>query len=55
MVNEAHMKRVAMPIRDNRHAMTHDGCGGRAGKAKLLTGIEGVSIRPPVRRFVLLS
>ena len=32
--------------------MRHDGCGGRAGKAELLTGIEGVSSRP-VRRIVL--
>jgi hypothetical protein len=32
--------------------MRHDGCGGRAGKTELLTGIEGVSSRP-VRRIVL--
>jgi hypothetical protein len=30
----------------------HDGCGGRAGKAELITGIEGVSSRP-VRRIVV--
>jgi hypothetical protein len=29
--------------------MRHDGCGGRAGKAELLTGIEGVSGRPVSR------
>jgi hypothetical protein len=29
----------------------HDGCGGRAGKAELLTGIEGSS--RPIRRIVL--
>jgi hypothetical protein len=35
------------------HARTrHDGCGGHAGKAELLTGIEGVSSRP-VRKIVL--
>ena len=34
--------------------MRHDGCGGRAGKAELLTGIEGVSSRP-VRRIVLMD
>jgi hypothetical protein len=34
--------------------MRHDGCGGLAGKAKLLTGIEGVSSRP-VRRIVLMD
>jgi hypothetical protein len=32
--------------------MRHDGCGGWAGEAVLLTGIEGVSSRP-VRRIVL--
>ena len=41
-----------MPIRDILAKMRHDGCGGRAGKAELLTGIEGVSSRP-VRRIVL--
>jgi hypothetical protein len=54
MVNEAHMKRGAMPIRDIIARMPHNGCGGRAGRAELLTGIEGVSIRP-VRRIVLLG
>jgi hypothetical protein len=34
--------------------MRHDGCGGRAGRAELLTGIDGVSSRP-VRRIVLLA
>jgi hypothetical protein len=34
--------------------MRHDGCGGLAGKAELLSGIEGVSSRP-VRRIVLLG
>jgi hypothetical protein len=32
--------------------MRHDGCGGRAGRAELLTGIDGVS-SSPVRRIVL--
>jgi len=54
MVNEAHMKRGAMPIRDIIARMPHNGCGGRAGKAELLTGIEGVSIRP-VRRIELIG
>jgi hypothetical protein len=31
--------------------MRHDGCGGRKGRAELLTGIEGVSSRP-VRKIV---
>ena len=43
-----------MLIRDIIARMRHDGCGGRAGKAELLTGIEGVSIRP-VRRIALLG
>jgi hypothetical protein len=30
------------------------GCGGRAGKVELLTGIEGASSRP-VRRIVLVN
>jgi len=34
--------------------MRHDGCGGLAGKAELLTGIDGASSRP-VRRIVLLA
>jgi hypothetical protein len=53
MISEAHMKRGAMPIRDIIARMRHDGCGGLAGKAELLTGIEGVSSRS-VRRIVLL-
>ena len=32
----------------------HDGCGGIAGKAELLSGIEGVSSRP-VRKIVLIT
>jgi hypothetical protein len=34
--------------------MRDDGCGGRAGKEELLTGIEGVSSRP-MRKIVLLG
>jgi hypothetical protein len=34
--------------------MRHDGCGGLAGKAELLTGIDSVSSRP-VRKVVLLD
>ena len=41
-----------MLIREILEKMRHDGCGGRAGKAELLSGIEGVSSRP-VRRIVL--
>jgi hypothetical protein len=32
--------------------MRHDGCGGRAGKAELMTGIDDASSRP-VRKIVL--
>ena len=52
MFNEAHSAQRSMPIRDIIAKMRHDGCGGRAGKAELLSGIEGVSSRP-VRRIVL--
>ncbi len=54
MVNEAHMARGDMLIRDILDRMRHDGCGGRAGRAELLTGIEGASSRP-VRRIVLVG
>ena len=39
-------------LRDILDRMRHDGCGGLAGKAELMTGIEAVSLRP-VRRIVL--
>jgi hypothetical protein len=52
MFNEAHSSQRAMLIRDIIAKMRHDGCGGRAGKAELLTGIECVSSRP-VRRIVV--
>jgi hypothetical protein len=41
-----------MLIRDIIAKLRHDGCGGRAGKVEVLTGIEGVSSRP-VRKIVL--
>jgi hypothetical protein len=41
-------------LRDILASMRHDGCGGRAGRVELLTGIDGVSSRP-VRRIVLRS
>jgi hypothetical protein len=54
MFNEAHASAAqrGMLIRNILDKMWHDGCGGRAGKAELLTGIEGVSSRP-VRKIVL--
>ena len=54
MVNEAHARWRDRSLRDIIARMRHDGCGGRAGKAELLTGIEGVSSRP-VRRIVLMG
>ena len=54
MVNEAHAQWRACSLRDIIARMRHDGCGGLAGKAELLTGIEGVSSRP-VWRIVLLG
>ena len=51
MIPARHMRSLR-PIRDILARMRHDGCGGRAGKAELLTGIEGTSSRP-VRRIVL--
>ncbi len=46
--------RPALLIRQILARMRHDGCGGRAAKAELLTGVQGVSSRP-VRRIVLLG
>ena len=55
MVNESHVPTWRdRRLRDILARMRHDGCGGLAGKAELLTGIEGVSSRP-VRRIVLLG
>jgi len=50
MLNEAHT--AQRDIRDIIARMRHDGCGGRAGRVELLTGIEGASSRP-VRKIVL--
>jgi ribosomal protein S27E len=52
MVNQAHYARPTMPIREILTKMHHERCGGLAGKAELLTGIEGVSSRS-VRRILL--
>ena len=49
---DAHTPQRDMAIRDIIARIRHDGCGGLAAKAELLTGIEGVSSRP-VRRIVL--
>ena len=53
MISETHIPVPAVTLlRDILDRMRHDGCGGRAGKVELLTGIEGGSSRP-VRRIVL--
>jgi hypothetical protein len=52
LVNQAHMPRGDRPIRTILDRMRHDGCGGVAGKAELITGIEDISSRPG-RRIVL--
>ena len=55
MVNESHAVLWRhRTLRDILAHMRHDGCGGRAAKAELLTGVEGVSSRP-VRKIVLLA
>ena len=52
MVNEVHTAHRDLPLSDILDKMRHDGCGGLAGKAELLTGVAGASSRP-VRRIVL--
>jgi hypothetical protein len=56
MLNESHMTdhQRSMVLRVLLSRMRHDGCGGRAGRAELLTGIDGVSSRP-VRWIVLIA
>ena len=53
--NETHMpeRQRGMVLRVLLSRMRHDGCGGLAGKAELITGVEGASSRP-VRRIVLV-
>jgi hypothetical protein len=50
----AHAAQSGMRLRDIIAKLRHDGCGGRAGRVELLTGIEGASSRP-ARRIVLLG
>ena len=52
MHNESHAPWRDRTLRQILARMRHDGCGGLAGKAELLSGIEGVSSRP-VRKIVL--
>ena len=39
MLSEAHAPRSDLPLREIIARMRHDGCGGRAGKVELLTGV----------------
>ena len=43
MLNEAHTPQRDLLIRDLIAKTRHDGCGGRAGRVELLTGIESAS------------
>ena len=54
MVNEAHVRRRDLPIRELIAKLRHDGCGGQARRVELLTGIEAASSRP-VRKIVVLD
>ena len=53
-VNESHAPWRDRSLFDILARMRHDGCGGLAGRAELLTGVEGASSRP-VRRIMLIS
>jgi hypothetical protein len=54
MLSETHASEHQrhMPLRVLLARARHDGCGGKAGRVELLTGIEGASSRP-VQRIVL--
>jgi hypothetical protein len=52
IINEAHAAWRDRSLRQILACMRHDGCGGLAGRAELLSGAEGVSSRP-VRKIVL--
>ena len=54
MVGEDIAVRRELPLRVLLARMRHDGRGGIAVKAELLTGIESASSRP-VRKIVLLG
>jgi hypothetical protein len=51
--NEAHMsdRQRGLVLRVLLFRMRHDGCGGRAARAELLSGVEG----EPVRKIVLVK
>jgi hypothetical protein len=51
MFNEAHSAQRGMTVRAILDTMRHDGCGGRAGRAELRSGIDGANSRP-VRKIM---
>jgi hypothetical protein len=52
IINEAHAAWRDRTLRQILARMRHDGCGGLAGRAELVTDSEAVSSRP-VRKIVL--
>jgi hypothetical protein len=54
MLSEIYTPQRDMLIRDIIKLIRHAGCGGRASKVALITGIEGASSRP-VRKIVVLD
>ena len=54
MLSETYTPQRDMMLRDIVKLMRHAGCGGRASKVELISGIEGASSRP-VRRIVVLD
>jgi len=52
MHNESHVRWRNRTQADILARMRHEGCGGRAARAELLTGIEAASSRP-VQRIAL--
>ena len=54
MFAETHFAQRDMQLREIIQRMRHDGCGGRAGRVELATGIDGVTSRP-VRKIVLVE
>jgi hypothetical protein len=56
MLNESHatQRQRDMPLRVLLARLRHEGCGGGAGRAELMSGVDGVSSWP-VRRIVLRS
>jgi hypothetical protein len=54
MLSETYTPQRDMLIRDIVELMRHAGCGGRASKVELISGIEGTSSRP-VQKLVVME